>query len=364
MARDFLTERARTAWKPNRGTIVYEAPPSLAGPDGARRAAGRHPAPRRPRRLARRHARAAPRRLDFQLVNEDGQWRIDNPVERPDGPVVVLRPQLRAVQPLLLRPDRSHAAAGPGLHPARRAVRDEPRPRPAGRAGIQPQRDQPVGPAPRHRPSTSRWWSPRAGSPRCRCRGRCCRCRAPSWVARVDQLAWTLRQVPGIERVRITVGGVAGPAAQRAHRRPGHQRDRVRRRAAPARRSCGACAAAASWTWLRPGSPITGPLGRPGYVDAQPRRERVAAPGRRGLGDGTHGVRGSRRRRRRHDQVTRAGRRRHRRAASPYDMFGDLWLVDRTTSGARVLVVRGPAGPHARRPRRHRRRRGGVRGRP
>ena len=44
----------------------------------------------------------------------------------------------------------------------------------------------------------------------------------------VDQLAWTLRQVPGIERVRITVGGAPVPLSGRTHRRTCHERHRVR----------------------------------------------------------------------------------------------------------------------------------------
>ncbi len=133
------------------------------------------------------------------------------PGQRAGRADLVLRPQLRAVQPVLLRPDRSRAAARPGVHPARRADGHQPGPRPARRPGLDPGRDQPLGAALAHRPRPVR-------------RGHRERGRRGAAVARgaagasrraqsraVDQLAWTLRQVPGIERVRITVGGATVP---------------------------------------------------------------------------------------------------------------------------------------------------------
>ena len=156
----------------------------------------------------------------------------------------------------------------------------------------------------------------------------------------VAQLAWTLRQVPGIASVRVTVGGAPVPL-------PGGLVD------APVTTGpeydAGGTGAAFLWG-LRGGrvvdlgtepSPIAGPLGRAGYsmrslaVSETPRRiaavsgdgdtvfvapsdadsssSRVA----RVLTDGTDVLR------------------------PQYDMFGDLWLVDRSEQGARVYVVRG-----------------------
>ena len=158
----------------------------------------------------------------------------------------------------------------------------------------------------------------------------------------VDQLAWTLRQVPGIERVRITVGGAPVPAAGWPDRRAGHQRHRVRRRPARPTPSSGDCAVAGSSTCARPpGHGDDGPLGRPGYsmrsfaVSESPRR--IAAVS----GDGTTVF-----------VAPAEGGDASTPVARPvvggtdllrpsYDMFGDLWLVDRTSRGARVLVVSG-----------------------
>ena len=238
VARTFLSERARRAWKPNRGTIVYDAFEVSQTSTGATvRLADT-------RRLDARGGwrGGSPGRsetLDIRLVSEGGQWRIDNPPERARGADVVLRPQLRAVQPLLLRPDRADAAARPGLHPARRADRHQPGPRPARRAGSRARRGHPLGPALAHRPRPLRRRHRERRGRGARCRGRSCRSRRRARSRAVDQLAWTLRQVPGIERVRITVGGAPVPLPRRPDRRPGHQRRGVRRRRHPRRAAVG-----------------------------------------------------------------------------------------------------------------------------
>jgi Lipoprotein LpqB beta-propeller domain/Sporulation and spore germination len=337
VARTFLTTRARAAWKPNRATIVYEAPTVLAGSGGVRvRLADA-------RRLDARGGwrGGTPGRsetIDFQLVNEAGQWRIDNPVnalvvpssffdrsfERfnlyffdqtgrtllPD-PVFIPRGEQSAtnlVRGLLSGPgagiaDISNSALPSGTTLDLSVVVTE-----SGVAEV---------PLSRQVLTMSRAELSRA----------------------VDQLAWTLRQVPGIERLRITVGGSPVPLPNGSTDAPvtsGPEYD--------------AAGTGASFLWgLRGGRvvdlgsdpvPISGPLGRPGYpmrslaVSESPRRiAAVSTAGRtvfvapvatstatrvtRVVSDGTDVLR------------------------PQYDMFGDLWLVDRTASGARVLVVSG-----------------------
>ena len=79
VARSFLTEHARASWKPNDGTIIYDAYTVRQTTDGAVvRLADTH-------RLDSRGGwqNTPPGRstdLRFDLVSEHGQWRIDNPV--------------------------------------------------------------------------------------------------------------------------------------------------------------------------------------------------------------------------------------------------------------------------------------------
>ncbi len=156
-----------------------------------------------------------------------------------------------------------------------------------------------------------------------------------------DQLAWTLRQVPGITRVRITVAGAPVPLRGGQIDVPvtsGEEFD------------AGGSPTAQLWA-LRGGrvvdvssaepEPVDSPLGKPGYSHAKSRRERVAAPDRRGLRQRQDRVR--RLRGRRVDEGLASCRRRHRRAAPA------------------VRHVRRPlaGGPYAERGARARRRRGG-----
>ena len=84
----------------------------------------------------------------------------------------------------------------------------------------------------------------------------------PSELSRaVDQLAWTLRQVPGIERVRITVGGTPVPLPGGGIDAPvtsGAEFDA----AGPAVPSSGGCVVAGWSTSPRPASRWRAPLGK------------------------------------------------------------------------------------------------------
>ncbi len=339
VARKFLSERARRTWLPNRGTIVYEAFTVSTRSTGAKvRLADT-------RRLdARGGWRGDPpgrtQTLDIELVSEGGQWRIDNPVNAlvvptsffdrsfarfnlyfydqtgrallPD-PVFIPRGEQTAtnlVRGLLAGPSSALSEISRSALPSRTDLDLSVVVTESGVAEVPLSREVLQA--------------------------------SPSELSRaVDQLAWTLRPVPGIERVRITVGGAPVPL-------PGGRVD------APVTSGpdldAGANADARLWG-LRGGrvvdisssapapTGVDGPLGRPGYsmrslaVSEPPRRiaavsgngrsvfvsaaerDSSALPVQRPVTGATDLLRPS------------------------YDRFGDLWLVDRTSRGARVLVV-------------------------
>ena len=209
VARTFLSEHARGTWKPNRGTIVYEAFSVVPTNTGAKvRLAD-------VRRLDARGGwrGGSPGRaktLDIRLVSENGQWRIDNPVNAlavpssyfdrsfarfnlyfydqtgrtllPD-PVFIPRGEQSATN--LVR----GLLAGPGS-----AIADVTRSALPSRTDLDLSvvvTENGVAEVPLSREVLQA---------------------SPSELSRVvDQLAWTLRQVPGIERVRITVAGTPVP---------------------------------------------------------------------------------------------------------------------------------------------------------
>jgi hypothetical protein len=209
VAREFLSERAKTTWKPNRGTIVYEASTVLPTRTGATvRLADT-------RRLDARGGwrGSSPGRsedLDISLVSEGGQWRVDNPVnalvvptpffdrsfERfnlyffdqtgrvllPD-PVFIPRGQQTAtnlVRGLLAGPGATIGEISRSALPVRTDLDLSVVVTGSGVAEVPLSRELLQA--------------------------------SPAEISRaVDQLAWTLRQVPDIERVRITVDGAPVP---------------------------------------------------------------------------------------------------------------------------------------------------------
>lgn len=336
VARKFLSERARSSWKPNRGTIVYEAFTVRPTSSGARvRLADT-------RRLDARGGwqGGSPGRaetLRVRLVSEDGQWRIDNPVDAlviptsffdrtfsrfnlyfydqtarvllPD-PVFIPRGDQTAtnlVRGLLGGPGPALADIAGSALPSRTGLDLSVVVTESGVAEIPLSREV---------------------------------LRAtPGELSRaVDQLSWTLRQVPGIERVRLTVAGtpVTLPSGRvDAPVTSGGEYD------------AGGRGEPELWG-LRGGrvvdlsdgedTAVEGPLGA-GYalrslaVSESPRR--IAAVSDDGTtlfvapaeGGGTEAP------------VSRPLTSGTDLLRPTYDMFGDLWLVDRTTQGARVLVV-------------------------
>jgi hypothetical protein len=155
----------------------------------------------------------------------------------------------------------------------------------------------------------------------------------------VDQLAWTLRQVPGIDRVRLTVGGTPVPL-------PSGRVD------APVTSGVAYDAAGSGEAELwglrggrvvdlesASGAAVGGPLGGPGYslrsfaVSESPRRiAAVSGNGSTVFVAPVEGGSGS-------TPVSRPVASGTDLLRPSYDMFGNLWLLDRTSRGARVLVV-------------------------
>jgi hypothetical protein len=339
VAREFLTSRAASTWKPSRSTVVYEA---FSVRPGDQRAIVRLSDPRR---LDARGGwlGGSPGRaedLDLRVVREGGQWRIDSPPDAlvvpttyfersfarynlyfydqtgrvllPD-PVFIPRGEQTAtslVRSLHGGPGRTLQAISRSVFPARTTLDLPVVVTGRGVAEVPLSRDVlQLGPADLGRA--------------------------------VDQLAWTLRQVPGIARVRLTVGGAPVPL-------PGGGIDVSVARGQDLDAS-GSASDMQMWG-LRggrvvdlessSGQPAPGRLGEPGYamrslaVSDVPRR--IAAVSSNGTSlfvaaaDTQSGT-----------QVDRLFGRAVNLLRPSFDMFGQLWVVDRTEDGARVYVVRG-----------------------
>ncbi len=209
VARSFLSERARGAWQPNRGTIVYDAFEVAETRNGAKvRLADIRRLDARGGWQGGSPGRAAI--LDMRLVSEDGQWRIENPPDAlvvptsffdrsfarfnlyffdqtgrtllPD-PVFIPRGEQTAtnlVRGLLSGPGRGLAEVTRSALPSRTDLDLSVVVTESGVAEVPLSRE-------------------------------ILQVSANELRRAVDQLAWTLRQVPGIERVRITVAGAPVP---------------------------------------------------------------------------------------------------------------------------------------------------------
>lgn len=341
VARSYLSERARTTWKPNRGTIVYEAFSVLPTSDGAQvRLADT-------RRLDSRGGwrGGTPGRsetLDLGLVSEKGQWRIDNPVNAlvvptsffdrgfsrfnlyfydqtgrvllPD-PVFIPRGEQTAtnlVRGLLAGPGGALAEISRSALPSRTDLDLSVLVTESGVAEVPLSREV-------------------------------LQASADELSRAVDQLSWTLRQVPGIERVRITVAGAPVPLPGGRIDAPVTSGPEYDAAGSPDARLWGLRGGrVVDLSTDKATAPdVAGPLSRPGYsmrslaVSESP--QQIAAVSGNGrtvfVAPATGGSAAS--------AVSRPLVNGTDVLRPSYDMFGDLWLLDRTPRGARVLVVSG-----------------------
>lgn len=343
VAREFLSEGVRSTWQPNRGTIVYGALRVLPSSTGARV---------RLSDVRRLDARGgwrggepgATEVIDLDLVSEDGQWRIDNPpptlvvpssffdrvfertnlyffdqtgsVLLPD-PVFIPRGEQSAtnlVRGLLAGPGEALAEISRTAFPRGTDLELSVVVTESGVAEVPLTRELMRAP--------------------------------PSELERVaDQLVWTLGQLPGIDSVRLSVGGTPVPTGA-----GGIDTAVVRATTLDAAGSSDPALYAARGGRLvrlaAGGSEtVSGAWGEPGLsvrsfaVGEEP--DRVAAV----VDDGTRlleaplspetsedGDTGDTEAPR---QVLTGGD----LARPSYDRFGDLWVLDRGGSSARVLLV-------------------------
>lgn len=341
VARSFLSERARAVWRPNQGTIVYDAVTvDNPGPVGkvSVRLSGAH-------RLSPQGAwldgtDGSSTTIPVSLVRDSGQWRIENP---PDALVVPASYFSSLFVPFnLYFFDRTGTVLVPskvyvprGDQTATNLVRGLLAGPPPGLRGVAvsafPSRadlddlavvvndagiaDVPLGP-------TLLELSP-AGLNRV-----------------VVELAWTLRQVPGINRLRLTVDGAPVPLS-------GGSTDVSVARGAdydpvvPAERDL---LVLTGGRVVRDdgdqGTAVGGPFGASGYAlrsiawDARGHRiAGVAQNGRRVLVAPDRGSRSG-------DLVRSVFDGGSDLLRPSYDRFGKLWLVD-TPRNARVHLVGG-----------------------
>ena len=330
VARDVPLRTSAGAWKPNRGTIVYEAFEVSPTSDGRQGAAGRHPSARRARWLAGGFAGTlarpstsawCPRTVSGASTTRSTRWSC-----RPRSSTAASR---GSTSTSTTRPVGS-LLPGPGVHPARGADRHQPRPRPARRSRADARRDQPLGASLAHRPrpvggrhrerggrgpAVARR-APGLARASCRApstssRGRCARCRASSGCGSPS----------AVHRCRCPGGRIDAPVTS------GAEFDAA---GPPTPQLWGLRGGRVVDLDSIAGSHRGSPLGRPGYsmrslaVSESPRS--VAAVS----GDGTTvfvapadgGARSAR--------VTRPVIGGTDILRPSYDMFGDLWLVDRT----------------------------------
>ena len=337
VARTFLSDRARTTWEPNRGTVIYE------GPNVETTASGARVRLTDTRRLDPRGGwlggkAGSAETLDLRLVSEEGQWRIDNPpnalvvptsffqrnfarfnlyfydqtgqVLLPE-PIFIPRGEQTAtnlVRGLLAGPGGKLAQVTRSAFPSRTTLDLSVVVTVSGVAEVPVSRDVLKLPG-------------------------------AELGRAMDQLAWTLRQVPGISRIRLTVDGAPVPL-------PGGQLDVSV--SSGAEYDAGADPDSSRLWGLRGGKLVqadagagtatSGPLGRAGYsmrslgVGGTPRQAAAVSQ------DGTSvflapvgGAAG--------DAATVAFEGRNVLRPS-FDMFGDVWIVDRTRRGAKVWVLR------------------------
>jgi hypothetical protein len=337
VARSFLSNRAKTSWKPSQGTIVYDA--ATVETTGTQVTAGLRGAHRlSPQGSWLDGTTSTTIDVPLTLVLESGQWRIDNPPNALAVPASYFSDQFVPFNlyyfdrtGTVLVPAKVYVPRGEetatnlvrgllaGAPPAQQGVAVSAFPAQAdldfavvvNDAGIA---EVPLG------PEVLRL--------------------APADLSRmVVQLAWTLRQVPGIDRLRITADGAPVTLADG---RPdvsvveGADYDPL----VSTRRELLAISAGRV---VRedgdPGIPVGGPFGQAGFALrslAWNARDNLLAAvsdnGRRVFVAPERGARSASRVRAVYDEGTDVLR-------PAYDRFGGLWLVDNTPGGAVVHLL-------------------------
>jgi hypothetical protein len=339
VARSFLSKRAKSTWRPDQGTIVYDAP-TVSTVDGqvVARLRGAHRLS--PEGVWLDGTTASTTTLPMTLVAEDGQWRIDNP---PNALAVPSSYFSSLFVPFdLYWFDRTGTVLVPtqvyvprGEETATNLVR-----------GLL------AGPPPAQRAAVVSAFPPRteldpivvvndAGIAEVPLDAAVLRL-APAELNRVvAQLASTLRQVPGINRLRITVDGApvslaAGRSdvsvAEGAEYDPlvSAQHDFLAISAGRVVRDDGAKSTA-----------VGGPFGQTGFAlrslawDARDHLiAAVSGKGRRVFVGPDRGGRSAGRVRSVLDGATDLLR-------PAYDRFGGLWLVDNARKGAVIHHIDG-----------------------
>jgi hypothetical protein len=338
VARSFLTSRAKATWRPGQGTVVYDAPTiETVGGQVIARLRGAHQLS--PHGVWLDGTTSTTATYSLSLVQEGGHWRIDNPpnvLAVPTSyfsslfvpfdiywfdhtgtvlvPTTVYVPRgeetaTNLVRGLLAGPPPAQKDVTVSAFPAHADLDFAVVVNDAGIAEV------PLGPEVLRLP--------------------------PADLNRlVVQLAWTLRQVPGIDRLRITVDGapvalpdgridVSVSAGADYDPLASRQRDLL---------------AISGGRVVRDdsdrGVPIAGPFGQVGYALrslAWNARDHlvaaVAANGRRAYVAPDRGSTAANRVQTVVDGATDLLR-------PTYDRFGGLWLVDNARSGAVVHVVR------------------------
>ena len=340
VARSFLSDRAKGTWKPNQGTIVYDAATvDASGSQVTARLRGAHRLSPQGSWLNGTDTTTAA--VPLTLIQESGQWRIDDPPNALAVPASYFSSLFVGFNlyffdrtGTVLVPTKVYVPRGEetatnlvrgllaGPPPAQRDVAVTAFPSGldldllavvVNDAGIA---EVPLGP------------SVLDLSP-------------ADYTRMVVQLAWTLRQVPGITRLRLTVDGAPVPLADgRADVSvsAGSEYD-------PLAASQRELLAITGGRVVRDDgddvAPVAGPFGQAGYALrslAWSTRDHsiaaVTASGRRVFVAPDSGARSSTRVRTVLDGGTDVLR-------PTYDRFGGLWLVDVTRNGAVVRLVTG-----------------------
>jgi hypothetical protein len=337
VARSFLSTRAKSTWQPNQGTIVYDASTVASTNDGVSvRFSDAH-------RLDPRGAwlggtTAATTTIGVKLVEENGQWRIDNP---PNALAVPESYFASLFVPFdLYFFDRTGTVLVPtevyvprGEQTATNLVRGL-------LAGPAPGQAEVVTSAfPDHLDLGFAVVVNDAGIAEVPL-GSGLLGLSPADLNRVViQLAWTLRQVPGINRVRLTVDGAPVPLSDGqtdVSVSAGVDYD-------PLISSEPDLLAVSGGRVVKDdserGTPVPGPFGRIGFslrsLAWSPRSHALAAVS----GDGRRALVAPDRGSRKASLVDTVLDRGTDILRPAYDRFGGLWLVDNTAAGAVVHVV-------------------------